>query len=117
MPRPVLIDTNAGTENVGALLLALWAMERGEIDIVGITCVHGNLGIDDATLNAYRILKLFDRHADVPIFVGATSPLLRPIQTGEFPGGFRGRNALRACEAVEPTASEAEARCFVNRVE
>jgi inosine-uridine nucleoside N-ribohydrolase len=56
-----------------AILLAL---ASPEVDVLGITTVHGNQTLDKTTANALRVLELAGR-ADVPVAAGAERPLIR----------------------------------------
>jgi len=56
---PVLIDTDGGTEDAWALLMAIRAHKDPKVpfDIVGITCVHGTTSVDNAAKNVRRVLR------------------------------------------------------------
>ncbi|ELY48470.1 nucleoside hydrolase [Natronorubrum bangense] len=85
----VLIDTDPGCDDAVALLLAL---ERSELDVVGLTTVHGNAPVEETTENARSILEVLDR-TDVPVAMGADRPLLVDLETAEHihgEGGIRG---------------------------
>src|SRR5919199_2635508 len=56
-----------------ALLLAL---ASPEIELLGVTTVHGNQTLEKTTGNALRVLELAGR-SDVPVAAGADRPLLR----------------------------------------
>lgn len=76
----IIIDTDPGQDDAVAILLAL--AERERLDLVGITTVAGNVPLPLTTANALRILELA-RREDVPVFAGASQPLLRALWTGE----------------------------------
>src|SRR6185436_6266244 len=81
MPQTrIIIDTDPGQDDAVALLLAL--AERDALDLVGITTVAGNVPLPLTTANALRILELA-RREDVPVFAGASQPLLRALCTAE----------------------------------
>ncbi len=69
--RRVIIDTDPGVDDAVAILLAL---ASDELEVVGITTVAGNVGVDATTLNARRLLELAGR-PDVPVARGASRPL------------------------------------------
>ena len=88
MPRPrIIIDTDPGQDDAVAILLAL--AERDALDFIGITTVAGNVPLPLTTINALRILELAGRD-DVPVFAGASQPLLRKLSTAEFVCGADG---------------------------
>jgi purine nucleosidase len=87
---PVIIDTDPGQDDALAILLALAAPDR--LDLLGITTVAGNVGLDLTTANALRILEAAGR-TDVPVYPGASRPLLRKLCTAEYicgPDGLEG---------------------------
>jgi inosine-uridine nucleoside N-ribohydrolase len=73
VPTPVLIDCDPGHDDAMALLLAL---ASPELEVLGVTTVHGNQTLDKTTGNALRVLELAGR-SDVPVAAGADRPLLR----------------------------------------
>ncbi|MGH2460660.1 MAG: nucleoside hydrolase [Chloroflexota bacterium] len=77
MPTRVILDTDIGTDVDDCLALAL-LLGSPEIDLVGVTCVYG-----DVLLRARMVLKLLALRGrtDLPVMVGATGPLLgkRPV--------------------------------------
>ena len=97
---PVIIDTDPGQDDALAILLALAASDR--LDLLGITTVAGNVGIDLTTANALRILEVAKR-TDVPVYRGASQPLLRKLHTAEYicgPDGLDGANLPPATTKV-----------------
>ena len=83
----IIIDTDPGQDDAVALLLAL--AERETLDLVGITTVAGNVPLALTTANALRILELA-RREDVPVYAGASQPLMRPLTTAEYVCGADG---------------------------
>jgi inosine-uridine nucleoside N-ribohydrolase len=70
---PVLIDCDPGHDDAMAILLAL---ASPEVEVLGITTVHGNQTLDKTTANALRVLELAGR-TDIPVAAGAERPLIR----------------------------------------
>jgi inosine-uridine nucleoside N-ribohydrolase len=83
---PVLIDCDPGHDDAIALLLAL---ASPEVEVVGITTVHGNTSLEQTTPNALKILELADR-ADIPVAAGAARPLRREPFAAEYVHGKSG---------------------------
>ncbi|MGH2946739.1 MAG: nucleoside hydrolase [Solirubrobacteraceae bacterium] len=73
MTVPVLIDCDPGHDDAMALLLAL---ASPELELLGVTTVHGNQTLEKTTANALRVLEFAS--ADVPVAAGADRPLVRP---------------------------------------
>ena len=86
----VLIDTDPGIDDAIAILLAL---ASPELDVRGITVVHGNVPVEACTLNAFKILDLAGRR-DVPVVTGAAAPLVRPARHAEAVHGPDGLGGL-----------------------
>ncbi|HEX2114334.1 MAG TPA: nucleoside hydrolase [Alphaproteobacteria bacterium] len=89
---PIIIDTDPGQDDALAILLALAGSDR--LDLLGITTVAGNVSLDLTTANALRILEVAGR-PDVPVYLGASRPLLRKLCTAEYicgPDGLEGAN-------------------------
>jgi inosine-uridine nucleoside N-ribohydrolase len=73
VPIPVLIDCDPGHDDAMALLLAI---ASPELDLIGVTTVHGNQTLAKTTANALRVLE-FAGFGDVPVAAGADRPLVR----------------------------------------
>jgi inosine-uridine nucleoside N-ribohydrolase len=69
----VILDCDPGHDDAIALLLAL---ASPEVDLVGVTTVHGNQTLEKTTDNALRVLAFAGR-TDVPVAAGADRPLVR----------------------------------------
>ncbi|HWO60298.1 MAG TPA: nucleoside hydrolase [Umezawaea sp.] len=74
MKRKVILDCDPGLDDALALVLA-----HGDptIDVVAITTVSGNVGLDTTTGNALA-LREYLRLDPVPVAAGADRPLVRP---------------------------------------
>ena len=89
----VLIDTDPGIDDAIALLLAL---RSPELEVRGISVVHGNVPVDAGTANTFKVLDLAGR-PEVPVARGAAAPLLRPATHAEI---VHGRDGL--AELIPP---------------
>jgi len=67
----IVIDTDGGVDDAAALW---WALTSPLVDVVAITTVWGNVGIDLATANVCRVLHAAGRD-DIPVAVGAGGPV------------------------------------------
>ncbi|HZS93874.1 MAG TPA: nucleoside hydrolase [Chloroflexota bacterium] len=86
MARKVILDVDTGIDDALALLLAL---ASPELDFLGITCVAGNVTIDQVTRNTLNVVEIAGR--DVPVAVGARKPLMNRLRTATL---FHGANGL-----------------------
>ena len=73
-PTRVIIDTDPGLDDTAAILFTLACPERVTVEM--LTTVFGNTGIEHCTRNALTILDAAGR-TDIPVYQGATRPLLR----------------------------------------
>jgi inosine-uridine nucleoside N-ribohydrolase len=69
----IVLDCDPGHDDAIALLLAL-ASE--EVELAGVTTVHGNQTLEKTTANALKVLEFVGR-TDVPVAAGAERPLRR----------------------------------------
>ncbi|XP_026469820.1 uncharacterized protein C1683.06c-like [Ctenocephalides felis] len=88
--RRVIIDVDAGSDDAIALLMLIAAHKRGDVELMGITCVAGNTNVDNVAINVLRVLGAV-KALDIPIYKGASEgliPLDIPNSTeSEFHGG------------------------------
>jgi len=73
MRTPVWLDTDIGTDVDDAVALGL-ALRSPEIELVGVSTVYGDVG-----LRSRMVLKLLQAagREDVPVYSGATEPIMR----------------------------------------
>jgi purine nucleosidase len=96
MAEKIIIDTDPGQDDAVAILLAL---ASPEIDLLGITCVAGNVPLDKTTRNARVICELAGRR-DVKVFAGCDRPLARKLITAEH---VHGKTGLDGADLPDPT--------------
>jgi purine nucleosidase len=70
----VVIDCDTGVDDTMAVFYGLLAPE---VDVVGLTCVWGNIGVELTTQNTLRLLEMLDR-PEIPVAMGAGKPLVYP---------------------------------------
>jgi inosine-uridine nucleoside N-ribohydrolase len=97
MPTPIILDCDPGHDDAIAILLAL---ASPEVELLGITTVHGNQTLDKTTLNALKVLELAGR-GDVPVARGAERPLVRELSIADH---VHGESGLDGPTLPEPTA-------------
>ena len=85
-PTPILIDCDPGHDDAIALLLAL---ASPEVELLGVTTVHGNQTLEKTTANALRVLEFAGR-GDVPVAAGAEQPLVRDLEVAGHVHGESG---------------------------
>ncbi|MFK7744149.1 MAG: nucleoside hydrolase [Roseobacter sp.] len=85
--RKIIIDTDPGQDDAVAILLAFASPE--DLDILGITCVAGNVPLPLTAKNARIICELAGK-TDVPVYAGCDRPLGRDLVTAEHVHGKTG---------------------------
>ena len=95
-PRKIIIDTDPGQDDAVAILLALASPE--EVDLLGVTCVAGNVPLDLTSKNARIICELAGK-PDVPVHAGCDRPLGRDLVTAEH---VHGRTGLDGPDLPDP---------------
>jgi len=97
--RTVLIDTDTASDDAVALIMAL---RSPLVTVAAITVVAGNVSVEQSTSNALYTAELCD--SGVPIYTGATKPLVRELQMADW---FHGVDGLGGHGYV-PAARRAE---------
>ena len=85
----LIIDTDPGTDDAVAILIALAHFTDDEL--LGITTVAGNVKVDVGTRHALRILEHAGRNK-IPVHQGEAEPLERELETAEWVHGTDGLN-------------------------
>jgi inosine-uridine nucleoside N-ribohydrolase len=86
-PRQVIIDTDPGTDDAIAIMLAL---NSPELAVRALTVVAGNVPAAQGLDNALRLVSLA-RRCDLPVAIGAQRPLVGILTTAEL---YHGKNGL-----------------------
>lgn len=101
MARPVIIDTDPGIDDALAIMLAA---ASPEVEILGMTAVAGNVGLDKTAPNLAALADLL--RLDCPIGTGAAGPLWRrdtkPAWDVHGEDGFGGYALPRSSRELEP---------------
>lgn len=89
--QKIIIDTDPGVDDAIAILLALAA--KDEVEVLGLTTVSGNVGLQHTAPNACKILDIAGR-TDVPVYKGSAEPLARAGYTCEEVHGNDGLGGI-----------------------
>jgi len=95
-----IIDTDPGTDDAVAILIAL--AHFSDEELLALTTVAGNVKVDVGTRNALRILEHANRN-NIPVYKGESTPLNRDLLTAEWVHGTDGLNGVGF---PEPSKSE-----------
>jgi len=96
MAQKIIIDTDPGQDDAVAILLAL---ASPELEVLGITCVAGNVPLAWTTRNARVICELAKR-PDIKVFAGCDRPMQRKLVTAEH---VHGKTGLEGITLPDPT--------------
>jgi len=101
-PQRVIIDTDPGTDDAMAIILAL---NSPELRVEALTVVPGNVDGKQGLENALKIVSLANR-CDVIVAGGAQHPLNQKLITAQF---WHGKNGLADVE-LPPSKCKADSR-------
>ncbi|XP_034007277.1 inosine-uridine preferring nucleoside hydrolase-like [Trematomus bernacchii] len=83
MKNKIIIDVDTGVDDAQAIMMAL---ADPNVEVLGITCSHGNTPLENSCKNTLRVLKTCNR-LDIPVYRGCAEPLLaRRRHAGDFHG-------------------------------
>lgn len=102
-PRKIIIDTDPGSDDAVALLLALSAPEQ--LAVLGIVAVAGNLPLAQTERNARAVCRLAGR-PEVPVYAGCAHPLLGPPAAAGRSRAETGRDGLSLPEPTVPLETQ-----------
>ncbi|XP_006807199.1 inosine-uridine preferring nucleoside hydrolase-like [Neolamprologus brichardi] len=87
MKKQLIIDVDTGVDDAMAIMVAL---ANPDVEILGITCCHGNTPLENVLKNTLRVLKVCNR-LDIPVYRGCSKPLLARKQHA---GDYHGKDGL-----------------------
>lgn len=83
---PVILDVDTGLDDAYALM---FAARCPRIDLLGVTCVAGNVGVGQVVRNTLDVLDMSGA-AEVPVASGATGPLVDDHRSADHYHGENG---------------------------
>lgn len=98
MARKIIIDTDPGQDDAVAILLAL---ASPELEVLGITCVAGNVPLEMTAKNARIICELANR-PEIRVFAGCDAPIARKLVTAEHVHGKTGLDGITLPDPTMP---------------
>ncbi|KAK7893221.1 hypothetical protein WMY93_022373 [Mugilogobius chulae] len=75
--KKLWVDLDTGVDDAQALMLAL---STPDVEILGISCCHGNTPLENVLENTLRVLRVCGR-LDIPVYKGCARPLLAVSST------------------------------------
>ncbi len=111
----VVLDVDTGVDDALAIL---FAVRHPKIDVRAISCVTGNVAVDQVVANTLKVLDAADAR-EIPVARGCPQPLLEPVAGGRsvhghdgladlgMPASARRPAALHAVELLRSTLAAA----------
>jgi pyrimidine-specific ribonucleoside hydrolase len=96
MPRRIVMDVDTGTDDALAIL---YALAHPDIEVLGISCVAGNVALDQVVINTCKVLDAAGA-GDVPVAAGALQPL---TERARREGGSHGPDGLAGIQLPDPS--------------
>ncbi|XP_054642571.1 inosine-uridine preferring nucleoside hydrolase-like [Dunckerocampus dactyliophorus] len=87
MKKKLILDVDTGVDDAQAIIMALAAPD---VEILGITCCHGNTPLENVLKNTLRVLKVCNR-LDIPVYAGCSQPLLSDTKNAS---DYHGKDGL-----------------------
>lgn len=94
--RKIIIDTDCGSDDAVALMMAL---KSNEVSVEAITTVGGNVPLDFAAKNALMTMEITEGQKP-PLYVGAFKPLFRELVTAV---NVHGEDGMGDADLIHPT--------------
>lgn len=98
MTRKIIIDTDPGQDDAVAILLAL---ASPEIEVLGISCVAGNVPLHMTAKNARIVCELAGK-PETRVFAGCDKPMARKLVTAEHVHGKTGLDGITLPDPTMP---------------
>ena len=74
--KPIVMDVDTGTDDALAII---YAIGHPDLELRGISCVAGNVPLDQVMINTCKVLGAIGA-GDIPIAAGAVEPLVEPLR-------------------------------------
>lgn len=107
--RPLVVCCDTGIDDAIALL---YLAAQPEVRLMGVGSVHGNTTALQAAANSRKVLDLAGRD-DVPVVVGAATPLAQPLEIATFVHGEDGLGGHGGPVEAIPPHGESTAEMIV----
>jgi len=99
--RKFIIDTDIGSDDAVALILAL---KQPNVEVLAVTTVAGNCGLEHVVPNALMTIDVVNRQKP-PVYRGAYAPILRKKADAV---NVHGRDGMGDCDLIHPVSAAVE---------
>jgi len=94
--KKILVDVDTGVDDAQALMMVL---ASSHVEVLGITCVAGNTGIDNVLTNTLTTLRVMNK-LQVPVYRGCQKPLV--YEQDDDASFHHGKNGLGGFQDEHP---------------
>lgn len=108
--KKIIIDCDPGVDDALAIFLALAATDT--VQVVGLTCVKGNVSLEKTYANAQRILAAAER-LDIPVHRGIARPIMTAVGIDTHVHGQDGLGDIGLPSPTSPQSHDARAVAFI----
>jgi pyrimidine-specific ribonucleoside hydrolase len=84
--KPIVMDVDTGTDDALAII---YAIGHPDVELRGISCVAGNVPLDQVVINTCKVLDAIGA-GDIPVAAGAAEPLSEPLRRKSSSHGLDG---------------------------
>lgn len=102
-PIPLIIDCDPGQDDAIALMLAM--ASPGELDLLGVSAVAGNVPLVLTEANARSIRDVAGR-PEIPVYAGCPRPMVKVLETAEY---VHGKSGIDGANLPQPSRPVEEA--------
>src|SRR5512140_3112687 len=110
--KRILFDTDPGIDDSLAILLAL---ASPEVQVEGISVVHGNCSVEQALKNALSVLELAGAD-EIPVALGFALPLVQPSLLAPETHGNAGIGYARLPEPSKTPVSQHSVDFVIDKI-
>jgi len=89
--KPIVMDVDTGTDDALAII---YAIGHPDLELRGISCVAGNVPLDQVVSNTCKVLDATGA-GDIPVAAGAAEPLIEPARRKSSSHGLDGLAGIR----------------------
>ncbi|MDQ4215169.1 nucleoside hydrolase [Microbacterium sp. ASV81] len=112
MTTRILLDADTGIDDAVALV---YLLAQEDVDLVGIACTAGNVGVDHVVRNTLAVLDLLGA-TDIPVARGAALPLVQPFAAADAVHGESGLGHARLAASSRSLDPRSAAELWIDAV-
>jgi inosine-uridine nucleoside N-ribohydrolase len=98
---PIILDVDTGIDDAAAISLAVHSPDA---ELLSVSTLAGNTTIENATRNTLDVLDLLGA-TDVPVYPGASRPLVRELFTAKYAHGNNGVGGADLTHSERPVGN------------